>query len=433
MSTNNKKTFVGFGFGPIQSALFLYEAYRSGNFSRFVVSEIDQALVDAVRANDGRYAINVARKDRIDQFTLEGIELYNPRHDDDREKIIAAVAESDEMATALPSIKIYSAGGETGVVGLLAAGLAGSESVRPKIIYAAENHNHAAEVLMDLLIENAPAGAVDNVQTLNTVIGKMSGVIADQPTIHRMNLAAITPTIDRAILVEEFNRILVSRVTAPGYRRGIDVFIEKPDLLPFEEAKLYGHNAIHALIAYLADLAGLDTVAQAAGRDDIMAIARQAFIDESGAALIRRHQQLGDPLFTADGYRDYADDLLERMVNPNLNDLVARVGRDHVRKLGYDDRLYGTMHLALQYGVTPTNLALGAAAGVVSLIRRKPDTPQPLPLPDSPDQLTEPGLRELLLAIWKDGKKLDDHGQTMIEMTWNALQTLIRRGIPANR
>ncbi|NLX04514.1 MAG: hypothetical protein GXY33_05155 [Phycisphaerae bacterium] len=433
MSTNNKKTFVGFGFGPIQSALFLYEAYRSGNFSRFVVSEIDQALVDAVRANDGRYAINIARKDRIDQFTLEGIELYNPRHDDDRKRIIAAIAESDEMATALPSVKIYSAGGETGVVGLLAAGLAGSESVRPKIIYAAENHNHAAEVLMDLLIENAPAGAVDNVQTLNTVIGKMSGVIADQPTIQRMNLATITPSIDRAILVEEFNRILVSRVTAPGYRRGIDVFIEKPDLLPFEEAKLYGHNAIHALIAYLADLAGLDTVAQAAGRDDIMAIARQAFIDESGAALIRRHQSLGDPLFTADGYRDYADDLLERMVNPNLNDLVARVGRDHVRKLGYDDRLYGTMHLALQYGVKPTNLALGAAAGVVSLIRRKPDTPQPLPLPDSPDQLTEPGLRELLLAIWKDGKKLDDHGQTMIEMTWNALQTLIRRGIPANR
>ena len=40
--------FVGFGFGPIQSGLFLNEAFQSGNFSRLVVAEIDQNLVDAV-------------------------------------------------------------------------------------------------------------------------------------------------------------------------------------------------------------------------------------------------------------------------------------------------------------------------------------------------------------------------------------------------
>ena len=40
------KTCVGFGFGPIQSALFLYEAFKSGNFSRFVIAEVDQKTVD---------------------------------------------------------------------------------------------------------------------------------------------------------------------------------------------------------------------------------------------------------------------------------------------------------------------------------------------------------------------------------------------------
>ena len=47
------RTFVGFGFGPIQSALFLYEAYRSGHFSRFVISEVDAAIVQAVRSAGG--------------------------------------------------------------------------------------------------------------------------------------------------------------------------------------------------------------------------------------------------------------------------------------------------------------------------------------------------------------------------------------------
>jgi hypothetical protein len=71
MNDNSGKTFAGFGFGPIQSGLFLFEAYNSGNFSRFVVAEIDDALIEAVRSNGGRYTINVARFDKIDKFTVE--------------------------------------------------------------------------------------------------------------------------------------------------------------------------------------------------------------------------------------------------------------------------------------------------------------------------------------------------------------------------
>ncbi|OHB48143.1 MAG: hypothetical protein A2Y10_17695 [Planctomycetes bacterium GWF2_41_51] len=51
--------FTGFGFGPIQAGLIVNEAYKSGNFSRIVISEVDQKLVDAVRANNGTYYINV--------------------------------------------------------------------------------------------------------------------------------------------------------------------------------------------------------------------------------------------------------------------------------------------------------------------------------------------------------------------------------------
>jgi mannitol-1-phosphate 5-dehydrogenase len=211
-----------------------------------------------------------------------------------------------------------------------------------------------------------------------------------------------------------------------GYKRGIGVFAEKNDLLPFEEAKLYGHNAIHAAIAYLADYKGLETIAQA-GRDArIMAIARAAFIDESGAALVRRHALLGglgEALFTPEGYREYAEDLLDRMVRPTLNDLVARVGRDHARKLGYDDRLFGTMRLALEGGIVPRNLALGAAAGVVSLIKRQADEKKRVAhLPRTAGGLTRKKLGELLSAIWGGAAGRD--AEALVDLTWEGLRAL---------
>jgi mannitol-1-phosphate 5-dehydrogenase len=416
------KTYVGFGFGPIQNALFLFEAYRSKHFSRFVVAEVDPALVQAIRDNKGCYTVNIARKDRIDQFKVEGIELYNPREEKDLAKLIEAISVSDEMATALPSVNIFNLGNPS-VVDMIGRGLSKRTSPIPTIIYAAENNNHAAEILLDHLKQKVDPEKLKSLQVLNTVVGKMSGVITDPEEIKRLGLETLTPNFPRAVLVEEFNRILVTQITLPGYRRGIDVFIEKPDLLPFEEAKLYGHNAIHALIAYLADRKGMNTVADAGKDKGIMQIARKAFIEESGAALIHRYQSLGDSLFTPTGYEAYADDLLARMVNPNLNDLISRVGRDHVRKLGYEDRLYGTMHLALRYHLKPENLALGAAAGVLSMIKRQAGFDKPVPhLPRDPDGLTQVALKELLMGLW--GGKADSCADLMIDLTWKAILRL---------
>jgi mannitol-1-phosphate 5-dehydrogenase len=316
------------------------------------------------------------------------------------------------------------------VTSLLAEGLASRKQPLPTIVYTAENHNRAAELLEEHLRARIAGRELEGVQILNTVIGKMSGVITDPATIARLQLAPITPRIPRAVLVEEFNRILISRVRLPSYRRGIGVFIEKDDLLPFEEAKLYGHNAIHALIGYLADLKGWRTIAEAGKDPWIMGTARRAFIEESGAALIHRHARLGDRLFSAEGYAEYADDLLRRMVNPNLNDLVERVGRDPARKLAIEDRLYGTMALALEARVEPRHLALGAAAGIAFLLRRAgsgsaaPSLPAGLQLHATPGRLSEPELASILMAIWGEAGRASPHAARLLELTWKAMMEL---------
>ena len=110
------------------------------------------------------------------------------------------------------------------------------------------------------------------------------------------------------------------------------------------------------------------------------------------------------------------------MVCPFLNDLVSRVTRDHPRKLGYGDRLYGTMRLCLDAGLQPTNLAMGAAAAVLSIIARRDELHAPPHLPASSAELTEEALSRLLCEIW--GQDRDRHAPTLIKLTWDALHAL---------
>lgn len=367
---NDGKTFVGFGFGAIQAGLFLYEAHRTGRFSRLVAAEVLPEVIEATRSAGNRFRVNIAHPDRFVTTEVGPVELLNPNDEGDRERLIEAIAEASEMATALPSVAFYASSHPGSPHALLAEGLA-RKSLRRlpgAVLYAAENHNHAAEILARLVGQVNPDYA-DRCQFLNTVIGKMSGIVPLAGNA-KPSLTPIAPGLDRAFLVEAFNRILVSAVTlrcdgAP-LRRGIDCFEEKPDLLPFEEAKLYGHNAIHAMGGYLAALLGKSTFDELLGHPRIMTLLRDAFVEESGAALVRKHADK-DALFTRHGFEAYADDLLQRMTNPNLGDAIERVTRDTARKLGWDDRLIGAMRLVRSQGLAPKRLALGAAAALCML------------------------------------------------------------------
>jgi mannitol-1-phosphate 5-dehydrogenase len=371
---NNGTTFVGFGLGAIQSGLFLYEGARSGNFKRLVVAEVMPDVVQAVRANNG-FALNVATAEGIEQHPVTGIEIYNPLDPMDRPHLVAALAEAQEMATALPSVAFYDRG-EASVAALVAEAVArklADAALPSAVLYTAENNNHAAEILDALLRVKVGADYAGRFQVLNTVVGKMSGVVVDAEQIREDGLARMTPGADRAFLVEAFNRILITKITLPGFVRGLGTFVEKTDLLPFEEAKLYGHNATHALLGYLANEQGLRFMSDAARDPELIAFCRAAFIEESGQALIRKHAGV-DELFTEKGFQAYADDLLARMLNPYLRDQVARIIRDPRRKLAWDDRLIGTMRLALSQGLEPLRTAAGAKAAL-RLLETETDAP----------------------------------------------------------
>jgi len=198
------KTFLGVGLGPIQTSIFLDGAFRGG-FGRLVIADVDAALIQTVRDNNGTIQVYIATADAVTTETISGVEIYNPTVSEDLEKLTEAAAQADEVATALPSVAFFKH------LGWMKAGFE-KQLDRRRFVYAAENHNHAAEELEKVL------GPFPKTYYLNTVIGKMCCVFpADECA--RRKVPTLTPLADRGHLVEAFNKILIQSCSGIEERR----------------------------------------------------------------------------------------------------------------------------------------------------------------------------------------------------------------------
>lgn len=357
-----KRSFVGFGFGAIQGGLFLPEVQKSGNFDRLVVAEVDADLVQALRSAKGCFSCNVAEKDGVRIEKIEGVEILNPLVQADRERLVHAVAEASELCTALPSYQLYDLG-MASVSRLLAEGFSKKmtqKELPSAVVYAAENDDRAASRLQETCLKYYPSGFANRAVFSETVIGKMCSVVSDENRIQEENLVRWVMGSNRALLVEAFDQVFVEDRIPEGFERGLKQVIAKPDLYPFASAKFLGQNAIHATLGYFAEEAGLTYMSDLRSNPELVSRGMEAFIGEAMPGLLHRFSQVEDALFTEDGFAKHAKATVERMLNPFLADPVARVTRDPVRKLGWDDRLVGSIRLAHDSGVQPRQLGRAA-------------------------------------------------------------------------
>ena len=357
------KTFVGFGFGAIQGGLFLPAAYRSGNFSRLEVSEIQPESVSQIREADGSYACNVAEADHVRVEEIAGLEIFNPLVPSDRDKLVDAIASATELCTALPSFHLYDVGGEASVAALLSEGLERKltdSSLPSAVVYAAENDNRAASRLHEACKKYLSNSLDERVSFSETVIAKMCSVVIDRERIIAEDLREVTNGSHKSFLVEAFDKILIEERVPVDFERGLTQFIPKPLLDPFALTKFHGHNAIHYCLGLEAKERGLIYMHQVCEDADLMAWAREAFVHEAGVGLRNKFLNFEDELFTQDGFAAYANNALERMINPYLRDPIDRVTRDPKRKLGWDDRLVGSIRYAINAGLNPKKMIRSA-------------------------------------------------------------------------
>lgn len=335
------KTFIGIGAGPIQTGIYVAGA-ADGGFDRIVLAEVEPTLVAALKQHHS-ITVNTAEADRITTRTYENIEVFNPNDPNDLPQLIEIAKDALAFNTALPATKFYK---------FCAPWMKEAFAKNPvgrRYIYTSENSTTAAA---DLKV----AMGVEYPETyyLDTVIGKMSKVFAAGES----ELPTLTPGFAKGHLVEAFNTIYTS--SAPGIEEvGIQNLFAKADLVPFEEAKLYGHNANHLLLALLAAERGCNSMSEAAKFPEIVEYTLQALLQESGAALCKKYAGV-DEYFEPANWEAWARELVRRMISPLLSDAIARVARDLTRKLGWEDRLIGAIRLCQAQGVPCPRLLHGA-------------------------------------------------------------------------
>ncbi|MDW8051335.1 MAG: hypothetical protein RMJ83_02515 [Armatimonadota bacterium] len=119
---------------------------------------------------------------------------------------------------------------------------------------------------------------------------------------------------------------------------------------PFEiymQRKLYLHNGLHALVAYLGAQRGYQTIQQALQDKEIHAL----FVQGANAlanAFLKKHP------FDRKEHFETVQDILARIQDPHLDDPIRRVAREPLRKLRPEDRLVGAYRLLVEQGEDPT-------------------------------------------------------------------------------
>lgn len=348
-----EKTFFGIGCGPIQTGIFVAGAHKKG-FGRIVLAEVNPAIVKAVRAA-GSITLNTATRDGVRSETFDRVEIYNPDAPADRRKLLDAAAEADVFNTALPGSKFYSF-----CVPYLTEAFARDPGKR-RYFYTSENSTTAAADFARTMNRNFP-----ETYYLDTVIGKMSKIF---DVAEGNGLPPLAPGMDKGHLVEEFNTIYSD--DAPGLEEfAPEGLFACKDLHPFEEAKLYGHNAAHFVLGLALRHAGAKYMSEGADHPELLNDARRCLINECGVALCRKYAG-ADPFFETEHFNGWAEELVKRMISPLLADSVDRVIRDLERKLGARDRMIGTIGLCLDQNVTPGTLVRYARIAMLDYAAEK--------------------------------------------------------------
>jgi mannitol-1-phosphate 5-dehydrogenase len=155
--------------------------------------------------------------------------------------------------------------------------------------------------------------------------------------------------------VEAFFEWIVEEPAFKGPRPEIHGMKLTDNLVAYVQRKLFTLNCGHAITAYLGYLKGYSTVDQSLKDPQIEEVVHSAML-ESGAALCKKHG------FDFEEHKKYIDKIMKRFRNPYIQDDVARVGREPLRKLGPADRLVGPTKMAIEYGLPYDNLVKGIAA-----------------------------------------------------------------------
>jgi mannitol-1-phosphate 5-dehydrogenase len=172
------------------------------------------------------------------------------------------------------------------------------------------------------------------------------------------------------VVVEKYCEWNVEKASLKGEIPNIPGMNLASNLMAYIQRKLFTLNTGHCITAYTGVLSGHKTIDESIADPKIYELVHAA-MQQSGDGLI---QEFG---FDKDAHYKYIDKIISRFKNPYLQDDVARVGREPLRKLSATDRLVSPLKTAMKYGLPVDKLIVGIGA---ALRYDNPDDPQSVEL-----------------------------------------------------
>ena len=121
-------------------------------------------------------------------------------------------------------------------------------------------------------------------------------------------------------------------------------------------------NGPHAIIAWYASLLGYSWLGQGMGDPRVSALAQRLIGQAVGPALVAENPHMSDAV------AGFSSTFLERC-NTSFKDPCARVGRDPLRKLQRNERIFRNIDLATKHGIDNSALELGTALALHYALR----------------------------------------------------------------
>ena len=329
--------------------------YGAGNIGRgfigalFSQSGYDVTFIDVAEPvvrhlrEHRRYPIRVVSTEGYEDVWVENVTAVNG----DLPEAAAAIAGCDIMATAVGA-RILPL-----IVPNIVAGLRKRWAMEkgPLNIIICENLNDANKVLEELLKAQLTE---QECILFDKTVGLVEASIGRMVPVQTEEMKDGEPM---RVCVEQYGFLPVDRDAFKGEIPKIRNLVPYAPFDFYIKRKLYVHNMGHATCAYLGNLLGLDYIYEAISIPEVRILVQNA-MQESEIALSRRY---GASMMDL---QEHITDLLYRFKNKALKDTCQRVGGDPARKLGAADRLIGSSLLAMEEGITPAYIAVGAAGGL---------------------------------------------------------------------
>jgi len=364
--------------------------------SGYEVTFVDVALPVVEELQSRRcYPLRIVSSEGNTDLTIENVTAVNGN---DTAAVAEAIAHCEIMATAVGARILKF------IVPNIVAGLRQrwAEGGKPLNIIICENLNDANKIIEGMIKEQLTA---EECAKFDATVGLVEASIGRMVPVQTDAMKDGEPL---RVCVESYGFLPVDKAAFKGEIPQIEGMVPFEPFDFFIKRKLFIHNMGHATTAYLGGLLGDEFVWQAIGNPTIRLIAQNA-MTESAMALSRHYNV---PL---EGILLHITDLLGRFANVALGDTCARVGGDPARKLSPADRMIGSSLLALQEGITPAYIAVGAAAGIKRYLDEAGE-PQSLAaaekvLAEVSQLSADAPLVKLILPYYKmiiDGCSLDD-------------------------